>query len=277
MPAVEISRLKRQLHDLSKVFDRPALFREGLNNLLDFYADRVYRQSAAIKPASLVPAYRVPPLVIRFIDQELLQQTLANPRSALDTADELWQQKNIESRLFAAKTLGRLPEQFEPLVLKRLTTWAEASDDSISLGLLLEHGTYSIRKANPMVWLKQIEKWAHSDLTKTQILAVKALQAFAGESGFDNLPPVYRLLTPLVKQADLRLQPSLEDILKTLAQRSPGETVFFLRQVMAAADNPAVFRLVRKIIPGFDPYYQEGLKTAVKDFSGRVENDNFTA
>ncbi|MHC1783349.1 MAG: DNA alkylation repair protein [Anaerolineaceae bacterium] len=271
MPAVELSRLKHQLDDVSKVFDKPSLYREGINHLLDFYSDRVYRQSPALKPAPFTPSFRVPPLVIRFMEQEFLRLTRANPKAALAVADELWRQNNLEAHLFATEILGLLSSSYKDEVFNRLQVWAEGSDDASSLNLLLTHGTETIRRTDPLVWLRQIETWAHADREKSQILAVKALQAFADEAGFNNLPPVYRLLTPLVLQAGLRLQPSLEMILETLARRSPGETSFFLRQVLSGATNPATIRLIRKIIPAFDPDYQASLKAAVKDLSGRVE------
>jgi hypothetical protein len=271
MPAVELSRLKRQLDDLSRVFDKPSLYREGINHLLDFYSDRVYRQSQALKPAPFTPSFRVPPLVIRFMEQEILRLTRANPRAALAVADELWRQNNLEAHLFAAEILGLLPAAFKEEVFSRVQAWAEAAEDASSLNLLLTRGTENIRRSSPLDWLRQIEIWVNTEREKTQILAVKALQAFADETGFNNLPPVYRMLTPLVLQAGLRLQPSLEMILETLARRSPGETAFFLRQVLAGAANSATVRLIRKIIPAFDTDYQVSLKAAVKDLSGRVE------
>jgi hypothetical protein len=271
MPAVELSRLKHQLDELSKVFEKPSLYREGINHLLDFYADRVYRQSVVIKPASLAQSFRVPPLVLRFMEQEFLRLTNADPQAALAVADELWKQNIVEDRLFASEMLGLLPVTFKEVVFERVLVWAESADDAGSLNFLLTHGTETLRRADPMAWFRQIEIWARSDREKTQIVAIRALQAFADEESFNNLPPVYRLLTPLVREAGLRLQPSLEIILETLARRSPGETAFFLRQILAGKSQPAAVRLVRKVIPAFDADYQASLKAAVKDLSTKME------
>jgi hypothetical protein len=271
MPAVELSRLQNQLDDLSKVFDKPSLFREGINNLLDLYADRVYRHSPALKPAPFTPSFRVPPLVLRFMEQELLRLTRSDPGDALAVADELWKQNNLEARLFAAEILGLLPPEYRYEVFNRLKTWAEGARDTVALNLLLTRGTESLRDQEPMLWLRQIENWARDDREKIRILAIRALQAFADEEGFDNLPPVYRILTPLVHNADLPLKPSLESILESLARRSPGETAYFLRQILAATTNPSTIRLIRRIIPAFDRDYQSAIKAAVKDLSGRME------
>lgn len=271
MPAVELSRLKHQLDDLSKVFDKPPLFREGLNHLLDFYADRVYRQSMTLKPAPFTPTYRVPPLVLRFMEQEILRLTKSYPGEALAVADELWRQNNLEARLFAAEILGLLTPEYREDVFNRLKAWAEDARDTIPLNLLLTRGTISLRSQEPMTWFRQIENWARDDREKIQILAVRALQAFADEESFDNLPPVYRLLTPLVHSAGLGLKPPLESILESLARRSPGETAYFLRQILAVTTNPATIRLIRKIIPAFESDYQAAIKAAVKDLSSRME------
>jgi hypothetical protein len=271
MPAVQLTRLKQQLEKLSKLFDQPSLYREGFNNLLDFYADRVHRHSPELKPLPLAPSFRVPSLVIRLIEQELLGLTILKPEAALAVADELWQENNLESRLFSAAILGWLPVSQKVGVFYRLVTWSEGKDDNASLNLLFNRGTEMIRRDDPMTWFTQIEKWSLEKNEKYQILAIKALQAFAEDTSFDNLPPVYRLLSPQVHQVNLKLQASLELILETLARRSPGETAYFLRQILASTKNQATIRLIRKIIPSFDQEYQVSLKMAVKDLSHQMD------
>ncbi len=92
MPAVQLARLKAEIQDLSWQFANPAEYSQGLRELLERYADRVYRPSETQPRLKRVQGFRVPALVLNQIELELERLSRENPGASLLLAEALWKQ-----------------------------------------------------------------------------------------------------------------------------------------------------------------------------------------
>jgi hypothetical protein len=109
-----------------------------------------------------------------------------------------------------------------------------------------------------------VEAWFNSSKLDLQALGIRAVVPIVRDPEFENLPPVYRLLSPLMQYLQPKLQTDLQIVIEALAQRSPMETAYFLRQALNIASTPATARLVRRCLPAFAPAQQASLRSALQ-------------
>ena len=264
MPAVELLRLRTQIHELSSRFNDIASYCSGLKELLDQYANRAYRAGQVVKAQPLLPSYRVAPLILRELEVELTRFGQDRPEQALQVAEVLWRDSYLETRLLASVLLGSMPLNKSDAVLALLRAWAQPDENFRIVDLLFQLGTTTLRRQGASLLLSLAEEWIGSSTTQVQALGVRILIPLVQDDAFENLPPVYRLLSLLVQNVPGNLQADLQAVIEVLIQRSPVETAFFLRQVLPMAQGQATARLVRRCLPSFAPTQQEILKAAIQ-------------
>jgi hypothetical protein len=259
MPAILLSRLKIQAARLAELIPNPDLFVRSLRTILEYYSDRTHRPGQSGEPPPLLPAYNVPSPILRQILLELTPQLSTNQSQGLTLCDALWGQEQFECRLLAARILGLLPvEPLEPID-KRLRVWALEDEERV-LNEILTRGMTRWRKEAPNLYLNQLAEWLTSSSFKERKLGLKALLPLIEDRSFNNLPVLFRLLTPLVRVAPSQIRPDLLPVLRSLAKRSPKETAFFLRQNLAAQDTAWV---TRKVLSAFPASLQNSLREAM--------------
>ena len=281
MPAAELTRLRTQINSLIVQFGNPEGFHHSISSLLDLYANRAYRPGQAIKPQPLIPSYRVPPLVIQQLEQELSKTCQEQPQQALDIVEVLWHDQNLEPRMLATSLLGAIPlslsgveNQDDPaiygeMIIQKLRAWAQPSENFRMLDALFRKGTTRLRKTAPTLLLNLLDEWLNSSHTDIQALGIRALVPLIEDPAFENLPPVFRLLSPLVQSAPAPLYTDLQAVLETLAKRTPTETAFFLRQTLSMATGQGTARLIRHCLPRFNPAQQASLRSAMQTANPR--------
>jgi len=263
MPAVSIARLKAEVAGLSDLFERPAEFTQGLHHLLDFYADRVYRAGQNVPPAPLIPTYHAPRLVIQQLQLELRARCLENPAAGLALADALWLDPYLEVRKLAVFLLGQVPPEPPQPVLARIEAWANPAEPAEILKILFSEGPGRLRREMPVKWLEIIQSWVDSSTPGVQFVGFQALARLVEDQQFTNFPPVYRMISPFLYMSRPLVLPTLQHVLETLTRRSPMETVYFLRQILGSATPPATIRIIRRLMPLFDPETQNDLRKAL--------------
>jgi hypothetical protein len=269
MPAIQLARLKIQSVRLAENFADPQAFVHELHGLLDFYADRTRRPGMAGEPSPLLPAYNVPPQVIRQVERELAPFAIQDTQAALALGDRLWSEDCLECRLLAIALLGMVPSTPAGPVLERAGAWAMQETDARLLKTLFATGLQRLRQEDPDRYLVQISEWINSEQLFTQGLGLQAILPLVASQEFSNVPAIFRLITSLVRSAPVRLRPDLVDILRHLSQRSPQETVFFLRQNLAIkTDNPGTAWLARKCLSALPPESQASLRSALREHWG---------
>jgi hypothetical protein len=259
MPAVELSRLRAQLPRLTALFARPLEFRRALTDLCETYADPTFRAGRKI-----IPSYRMPQLVVRQMELVLGAACREHPEQALDVVDELWGATYLEPRMLAVYLLGQVPLSQAEGILERLRKWANPSEDTMMLEALLIYGTLRLRTEGPDALMDLFGEWLNDSEIPRRLIGLKAMHSLANDPEFENLPPLFNQLFPLVRAAPQNLFNELSALLTTLARREPTETAYFLRQVLASPTGKDTPRLTRRIMPLLSEAQQESLKSILK-------------
>ena len=263
MPAIDLARLKKQAVRLADLFDQPAAFLRELHETLDFYVNRTLRTRQTVAPSSVLPAYRTPTLVLRHIETELAPLAAERPGEALTLADELWDVGYFETRLLAAYLLGRIPPQEERL-LARLTAWTQKVRDPNVRAALLTTSLARLRKETPERFLTLVKEWLHPARAQHWSNGLQALVPLIADTDFENLPPVFEIVEPVIEAAPTILQIDLEELILALYRKSPTETTYLLRQILNRSQTPLTFVTLRRISPAFPPPLQSSLRELLR-------------
>ncbi len=264
MPAVELTKLRLQIARLAQLFGQPEEFYRGLRDFLELYLDRAYRPGTEVSSAPLLPSYRPPALLMRLLELELTSLSLEYPAQALLVADRLWKDTYREPRLLAVLILGQMPLNQAEGVLERLVAWATPDEDRAMLEALLDRGTSRLRQEGADALIDLYADWLLSAGGERRKIGLKAFLPLIKDPRFENLPPLFSALFPLVRTAPADLFTDLSTVLVALAERTPVETAYFLRQVFSspvAKDTP---RLARRVLPVLPATQQESLKASLR-------------
>lgn len=264
MPAAELSRLRTQINGLIIRFAEPEPFRIALRDLLESYANRAYRPGQAVQPQPLLPSYRVSPLVTQQLELELSKTCREQPAQAIEVVEALWKDPYLEPRVLAAHLLGAIPIHQAEAVIEKLREWGQPNENFRMLDHLFQHSTRTLRREAPHYLLDLYEEWINSTNTAMQGLGLRALVPLIHDEVFENLPAIFRLISPAIQSAPSALHTDLQAVLEALTKRSPTEAAYFLRQVLSLATGPGTARLIRRCLPLFGSAQQDSLRTALK-------------
>ncbi len=264
MPAIQPARLKIQSAELAAQSNDPPAFVRRLYDLLEFYANRTYRPGQAGTPKPLTQTYNVPLPVMRQVMQDLAPRIAAAPAEMLPLCTALWQEPVLEFRQLAAEVLGRLPRELSQAGQALLTTWVRNNPDQQALASLLETSTQRQRKEQPDQVVQLTVSWLKSDALVLRRSGLWLIGVLAADADFANLPALYSLLTPLLRQPPSALRLDLITTLTILARRSPRETAHFFREILALPSNADTAWIIRRILPEFSPELQTSLRIALK-------------
>ena len=266
MPAIQLPRLKIQVAKLAEQCADPVLFCRSLHNLLDSYAERVYRPGQVGDPPPLLAAYHVPPPVLREVIRELTPFMTSAAEPALALSDALWSEPTFEFRQLAAALLGLIsPYPPEP-VLGRVQAWAKPRTEARLTKALIDNGLNRVRGEHPTHYLQLAESWLTSQEVFSQQIGLQALVPLLDMPEFQDFPLIFKLLAPLVRGAPSPLRPDIITVIAGLAKRSPQETAYFLRQNLAIkSDNPVTPWVIRHSLQFFPPEIQSNLRTALHE------------
>ena len=264
MPAIHLTRLKKQTAQLSEQLDTPEAFIRGLYDLLETYADRTHRPGQSGEPPSLVKTFYVPKPVLRQLMVELQPFSELKPVQAISIVDALWAEFNFEFCYLAASMLGLITPDHADIILNKVDSWLAGHLENRLITIVLDQALNRIRKERPDALLSQIEIWlASSDIYYHQI-GLRSLIPLISSTSFENLPIFYTMLAPFTRIAPQKIRPDISSALRSLAIRSPKETAFFLRQNLEVAENPDTALITRQVIHNFPPEIQASLRAALR-------------
>jgi hypothetical protein len=268
MPAVELSRLRAQIEGLTGHFNDPAAFQIALRNLLDVHANRAYRAGQAVQAQPLLPSYRVAPLVTRQLELELGKLCLDRPVQALALVEELWHDPSLEPRLLAATLIGVIPAEHGEAVIQKLRAWSQPNQNFRILEALFRNGMAGLRRSNPGLLLNLLDEWLSSARTDVQLMGIRATIPLIEDEQFENLPPVFRMLSPVIQNIPAALQVDLNILFEVMVRRAPTEAAYFFHQVLALSTSPGTARLIRRCLPLFTGAQQSSLRAALQSAKG---------
>lgn len=272
MPAIELTRLKKQADELADCFHQPDEFKRLLLDRLEFYADRVTRPGNMARPAPLIPRFCVPDLFLQAVEQTLQNPARDDPEAALLLVESLWMDPHLEPRLLAAALIGMAAKNKPDEAANLLTQYCIPQENPLVQEALLQRSGVQLRAADMQVWFDLVERWISSGSIGQQLIGFRALRSVIDDRSFENLPVIYRLLTVPIETTSRATIHDLESLIISLARRSPVETAYFLRQCYARAGNPILSRLVRKVLPVFPTDGQANLRKALQNGIGTVSN-----
>jgi hypothetical protein len=262
MPAIDLARLNKQTAQLADVFSEPGMFLRELQEILEFYVNRSLR-SQSVAPSSVLPTYRTPVVVLRQIEKEIGPVAEKQPILALELADALWDEGWLETRLLAAFLLGRIPPQEERL-LARLTAWTQAVRDPEVRAALLTTSLTRLRRETPDLFLVLVREWLHPARQRMWSNGVQALVPLISSPEFDNLPPIFEIVEPIIKASPATLQYDLQELIITLYEASPDETTYFLQQILKGTKSPLPAVALRRMAPELPTELQSSLREMIR-------------
>jgi len=264
MTAVNLNRLRHQIQTVISHFDSPVEFHQALRGLFSLYANYALRfgEMAPIQP--LIPMYHLPQPVLRQLNLDLKSRIDADPDAALALADELWQDSYYEIKRTAIFILGSLSIDDPQPILQRVERWLTPDLDQVLEADLLSTGTRSLHESFPEAWEEMINTLLSQADPKQISLGIQALAAASARPDLKNLPAVFRLASPFLRNPHVTYTRDLERLIETLAQCSPRETGFFLRQALSLSTSPATARLIKNCLAAFPADIQADLKSALE-------------
>lgn len=263
MPAIDLARLRKQANRLADFFFVPEDFLKQLREVLEFYVNHSLRKKESIAPGSNLPTFRTPAVVVRQIENAIGPIARENPYYALELADLLWDQGYIETRMLAAFLLGCLPPMEERL-LARLTAWTRQVRDPSVRNALLTTSLARMRKETPADFLVLISEWLHPARQDLWPNGIQALLPLIIDPDYENLPPIFALVRPIIESAPGMLQNDLADLINALYQASPSETEYYLHEIVEESTNPLTIVTLRRILDLFHPELQSKLRNLVR-------------
>lgn len=263
MPTIELPRIKQEAAQLAEYFHEPDLYLRGLVRLLQNYAMPAHRQGRISGMRPVLTSYEVPPPLLKQLQLELAEQAKQSPQAALAAADGLWERRTMETRQLAARLLGAI--EAEPKqIATRLELWAQENREPTLATELEQQGTTTLCARSPEELVAFARRLLDSKELRKQRLALGALQTLMSSPGFTNLPLLFALLSTLCKAPDRKLRPILADLLLGLAQRSPKETEYFLKQCLETGANPSVDWIARQVLKVLPEDSQARLRAVLK-------------
>jgi hypothetical protein len=268
MPAIHLPRLKEQVEGLVEHYADPEKFARQLQDLYTYYGDKTRRPSQKAKKTVGLPSENIPGPVLKQIVAQMAPYAETAPHAILNLSRSLWQHHVLEYRLLAALLIGKIPVSHAEETLKLVQNWSAGNQEEQLLAALSTSGLSTLQQKDPDLLLERIEYWLapededlkKSEITSLQKLAVSVLVTFARDTSYENLPRLYALLKPRLKDAPKVLRPFLLEALLPLAARSPQEVAYILRSLLEDSPNQHLKWLVRRTIDTLPPENQERIK-----------------
>ena len=263
MTAVNPTRLRFQVQGVMAFFDSPVEFHQKLVGLFSLYANYSLRLGESAQQRPLIPTYHLPHPIMRQLQVELKTEIAANPQAALAIADQLWQDAHYEIKHIAIWIIGTLPCEDPQPILDRLETWLQPDEDQVIKKELVSIGTRSLQSEFPQAWESFITRLLTSTEPDMTALGLQSLSEGAKRPDFKNLPAIFRLASPFIRAPHMAYARELEDLVQTLADLSPKETAYFLKQLLSVSVSKETSRLIKNCLSAFPEEIQKDLKTAI--------------
>lgn len=267
MPAVDPRRLRFQIDKLMVFFDSPAQFHQNLKELFSLYANYALRFGDSAPTQPLIPVYNLPKPVIRQLQIDLNHRMKDNPQAALALADELWQDSHMEIKQTAIRILGSVHIDKPDPILARLTHWIAPELDRTLTNHLLSTGAHQLQNDFSSDWERFILSLLEKKQPEWVALGIRGLSEGVENPSFQNLPAIFRLISPVIREPHSAYIHDLQHLISKLIQRSPAETALFLKQTLSISDSLQTARVIKGCLELFPDELRRELETAIEGIS----------
>lgn len=264
MPAVDLVRLRSQINELVGLINEPKSFLYKYHDFLELYTSWTHKYGQETPSKPMTKSYKVPQQIIKEIENKLVDQIKTSPQITLDLADELWQDEILESKYLAAFILGQTKLDYSDQIKKRILSWAEPGLDNAALEILFQKATLTLEKERPEEWQELVLGFLNDYDPKMQILGLRAIANVIDNPQFNNIPSLFKIIRPFLQDPRDPVQSTLNKVIKALAIRTPIETAYLLKQVLADYPNQAVSQNIRRYVSYFNPAEQKNLLDLIR-------------
>ena len=271
MPAVNLLQLRVELNDLLWNFTDPPAFRNTLLDLLEKFAYTAYRSESKARAVSTRPQLQVSLILLREMDLVLIPAIREQPQAALAICDLLWNDENMDVCLIASRMLGEIPIEHAELVLDRAGEWALAGVRHMTARTMLKNASALSMRHDPEILLRKVRRWYVDPREEQNYLCLEGMAILVEDRSFENLPAIFTLLEALMGEATMETQNALTELFLVLYERTPNETVYVIRQCLNDNPNVTAQRVIRRVIPTFDPKVQKSLQDALREAARNVK------
>ena len=264
MPAVNPTQLRFQLDELMGFFNDPADFHRELSDLFSRYANLALRFGEEIPPKPFINMYHLPFPVIRQLRLDLKQAINIDPQSAKALVDELWQDPYLEVKETAIFIFGQIPYSDPTPILEQVNAWLDSEIEIVLKEEILSMGTHTLQTRFQNDWEDLLKSLLAKKSEKPIYLGLYGLTEGLKNPDFKNFPIAFRLISDFVLEPQAAYRGALIDLIKVLANRSPVETAYFLRQTLSLSQSPELPRLIKQCLAFFPDDIQENLSSIVR-------------
>ena len=93
---------------------------------------------------------------------------------------------------------------------------------------------------------------------------VQALVPLILSADFDNLPPIFEVVEPILKTSPATLQFDLQELIIALFEASPDETTYFIQQILKETKSPLPAVALRRMSPELPQELQASLREMLR-------------
>ncbi|MGI6251405.1 MAG: DNA alkylation repair protein [Anaerolineaceae bacterium] len=269
MPAINLTQLSTQIAELIKLADDAPAFKQAFLNLLSFYHRYAHRVQKDEIPFTFMRHFDLPDQIIPQLELELQTLPEEKPQETLQIIEALWEDAHFESRDLAAFLLGRLPADYQGEAAARIKNWLEAPIDRAVVRSVLTKATVILKSGTGAAWKTLLQQLLESPHAPVRRHGLAALAGDAARRNLDELPWLFRLTRPFLQHYNEDEQAYLSLLIRALAENSPEETAYFLKQILSDTNTRVIERQFRQYLSCFPPEQQESLNTAIKAHSER--------
>lgn len=264
MSAIDLSRLNQQISELVILISEPDKFLIKFHDILERYNNWALRKNPYVSPHTLLRSYEVPKQIIQQIKLSLLPLTEKAPLDSLVLIDKLWLDSFIESRELACEILGILPISVSSQVIERILSWASPQIDKAALDFLLTKAISKLHAEAPNEWDGIVFFWLSHLNYDYQNIGLQAINKVVKDPLFSRIPQIFKLIRPFIQHPQDQFLVNLSSVIEILALRSPIETAYFLKEILADTQGEEVEILIRRYSNFFSEEIKETIKVALR-------------
>lgn len=263
MANVHLAKLRSQIKVLIKHFGNNELFINSLLSLFRLYSQDKIPTNIWLQKNLTAPSFNVPQLLLTELQILMDNAAKSNPTASIQTADLLWSLNFYETKMVAIFLLLNVPESFNNEIFNRIDIWVTEDTDDLVLDKLLNYCQDNEQLILSPHWIEVLNRWLRSGEKSLKKTGMKALQKLIEKKEFNYFPRVFKILMPLISEADIEFKKDLIRVIQCLTTRTQAETASFLISNIEMYRNEEVKAFTRRCLPLFDQYFQSEIKKAL--------------
>ncbi len=264
MTAIDLNILRQQVDTLASHLEDPQTFIKEFHELMETYHQRFRKRNRENLPKSFLRTYDLPIQVFPILETGLKSYAQKNPEPAIVLIEKLRKDPYFEAQDLAAFLLGVLPETISPSKVEITINWLKEPVDNAVVESIFNRVTGNLNLTANTEWKFLIRHLLESNDPRMQNLGLKGLAVIIEKHDDADLPFLFKQIRPFIQTAEQMQNNNLRKVISVLAERTPYETAYLLKQILADREGKEIERQIRSYFDFFPEDIVESLKTAIK-------------